>query len=122
VKRQGFEGLEKSHLLTLEIYRATAEFPRDALYGPISQMRPSCASIPTNIAEGSGGHGNAELARFLQISLGSASELEYHRLLARDLGLLDDPEHERLTGEVTEVKRISRPSSEALEVLPTSKM
>lgn len=97
---------EKSHLLTLEIYRATAEFPRDELYGLTSQMRRSCASIPTNIAERSGRHGNVELARFLQISLGSASELEYHLLLARDLGLLDDPEHERLTGEVTEVKRM----------------
>jgi four helix bundle protein len=76
------------------------------LYGLTSQMRRSCASIPTNIAEGSGRHGNVELARFLQISLGSASELEYHLLLARDLGLLDDPEHERLAGEVTEVKRM----------------
>jgi hypothetical protein len=78
---------EKSHLLTLEIYRATAEFPRDALYGLTSQMRRSCASIPTNIAEGSGRHGNVELARFLH-------------------GLLNDPEHERLAGEVTEVKRM----------------
>ena len=97
---------EKSHLLTLEIYRATAEFPRDALCGLTSQMRRSCASIPTNIAEGSGRHGNVELARFLQISLGSASELEYHLLLARDLGLLDDQEHKRLAGEVTEAKRM----------------
>ncbi len=68
---------EKSHLLTLEIYTATAEFPRDALHGLTSQMRRSCASIPTSIAEGSGRRGNVELARFLRTSLGSASEIAY---------------------------------------------
>jgi len=92
--------------LTLEIYKATARFPRDELYGLTSQMRRSCASIPANIADGCGRHGNVEPARFLQTSLGSASELEYHLLLAHDLGLLDNPEHERLIGEVTEVKRM----------------
>ncbi len=68
---------EKSHLLTLEIYTATAEFPRDELYGLTSQMRRSCASIPMNIAEGCGRHGNVELAPFLRAPWALAGDLEY---------------------------------------------
>jgi four helix bundle protein len=97
---------DKGHRLTLAIYKSTARFPREELYGLTSQMRRSCASIPANIAEDCGRDGDAELARFLRIALGSASELEYHLLLAHDLGLLYTPDHERLTKEVTEVKRM----------------
>lgn len=97
---------EKAHSLTLAIYKATTLFPKDELYGLISQIRRACASIPANIAEGCGRGGDAELARFLQIAMGSASELEYHLLLARDLGFLNSSDYERLTSEVTEVKRM----------------
>jgi four helix bundle protein len=58
---------EKAHKLTLEIYKITARFPREELYGLTSQVRRASASIPANIAEGFGRGGNAELARFLQI-------------------------------------------------------
>lgn len=97
---------EKGHLLTLAVYKATARFPREELYGLTSQLRRSCASIPANIAEGCGRDGDAELARFLRISAGSASELEYHLLLAHELDMLDAPDYKRLTKEVTEVKRM----------------
>ena len=97
---------EKGHRLTLAVYEATARFPREELYGLTSQMRRSCASVPANIAEGCGRDGDAELARFLRIASGSASELEYHLLLARDLDLLDPSNHERLSKEVIEVKRM----------------
>lgn len=97
---------EKGHRLTLAVYKATAKFPREELYGLTSQIRRSCSSIPANIAEGCGRDGDAELARFLRIATGSASELEYHLLLARDLNLLNPPDHERLTKEVTEIKRM----------------
>jgi four helix bundle protein len=71
-----------------------------------SQMRRSSASIPTNIAEGCGREGNAELSRFLSMAGGSASELEYQLLLARDLGLLGAENFRRLTSDVTEIKRM----------------
>lgn len=71
---------EKAHRLTLDIYKATSAFPRDEHYGPTSQIKRSCTSIPANIAEGCGRRSNAELAHFLQIAMGSASELEYHLL------------------------------------------
>lgn len=97
---------EKGHRLTLAVYKATARFPRDELYGLTSQVRRSSSSIPANIAEGCGRNGDTELARFLSIAMGSASELEYHLLLAHDLDLLETSEYGELTGEVTEVKRM----------------
>jgi four helix bundle protein len=97
---------EKSHRLTMAVYKATARFPKDELYGLTSQIRRSGASIPANIAEGCGRNGDAELARFLQIAMGSASELEYHLLLTHDLGLLETADYEHLTIETTEVKRM----------------
>ncbi|MDY6783710.1 MAG: four helix bundle protein [Cyanobacteriota bacterium] len=97
---------EKAHRLTLSIYRTTQIFPKEETYGLTSQMRRSCASIPANIAEGCGRKGEAELARFLQIAMGSASELEYHLLLARDLNLLEAKDYESLHADVTEIKRM----------------
>ena len=97
---------EKSHQLVLSVYRATGKFPKDELYGLTGQIRRSSASIPANIAEGCGRKGDAELARFMQIAMGSASELEYHLLLAHDLNVLKGSDYERLTEGVTEVKRM----------------
>jgi four helix bundle protein len=97
---------EKAHNLTLEIYKTTAHFPKEELYGLTSQLRRSSASIPANIAEGFGRGGNVELARFLQIGMGSAYEVEYHALLSKDLGLIKTGTHERLEGQIIEVKRM----------------
>jgi four helix bundle protein len=97
---------ERSHCLTLAIYRITAAFPSEELYGLTSQMRRASASVAANIAEGCGRQGDAELARFLQISMGSASELEYHLLLAHDLSLLKTEKYTSLVEEVCEGKRM----------------
>jgi len=97
---------ERSHRLTLAVYKATAAFPKEEQYGLKSQIRRSCASVPANIAESCGRGTNADLARFLQIALGSASELQYHLLLAHDLSYLNSHAYERLTREVTEIKRM----------------
>ena len=97
---------EKAHNLTLAVYRATKPFPSEERFGLTSQMRRSGAPIPANIAEGCGRSGDAELARFMQISMGSASELEYHVLLARDLGFLDADDFKQLADDVTEVKKM----------------
>jgi four helix bundle protein len=97
---------QKSHQLTLTIYKTTVNFPPEELYGLRSQIRRSSVSIPANIAEGCGRDGDAELARSLQIAMGSASELEYHLLLAADLNLLDTLEYDQLTNDTTEVKRM----------------
>jgi four helix bundle protein len=96
----------KSHSLTLAVYEATVTFPKQELYGLTGQVRRSAASVPANIAEGCGRNRDAELARFLQIDSGSASELEYRLLLAHDLKLLKTPEYETLIREVIEIKRM----------------
>lgn len=97
---------EKADALALEVYRATRAFPPDELYGLTTQVRRNVSSIAANIAEGCGRDGDGELARFLRIAMGSASELEYHLLLARDLAWLPRAEYDRLTADLTEVKRM----------------
>jgi len=97
---------EKAHLLTLERYKVTATFPSEEKYGLTSQLRRSAASIPANIAEGFGRGGHVELGRFLQIGMGSACEVEYHILLAKDLNLLSKKIYDDLNGRVVEVKRM----------------
>ena len=97
---------EKSHRLTLRVYQATAGFPRAELYSLTSQIRNACSSIPSNIAEGCGRDSEAGFAYFLQIAMGSASELEYRILLARDLAYIPDTEHLQLKEQVVEVKRM----------------
>lgn len=97
---------QKAHLLTLEVYKATVAFPKEELYGLTSQIRRSCESVPANIAEACGRAGGADMARFLQIAMGSASELEYHLLLAQDLKFLTSEKHESLERELAEIKRM----------------
>lgn len=97
---------QKAHELTLEIYRVTAAFPREELFGITSQLRRSAAGTAANLAEGCGRNGNAELGRFCSFAMGSASELEYHLLLARDLKFLRVEEHQKFAGRATEVKKM----------------
>lgn len=96
----------RAHELTLAVYRATSGFPVQERYGLTSQIRRAAASIPANIAEGCGRRGSTELAHFLSIALGSANELEYHLLLARDLELLSAAKHRPLTAGVVQVQRM----------------
>ena len=106
---QSFRNLkvwEKAHALTLEIYRASMSFPKEELFGLTSQMRRASASVGANIAEGSCRKGDGEFGRFLHIAIGSASEVEYHLLLARDLKILRTQDYDRLSVEVVEIKRM----------------
>jgi four helix bundle protein len=97
---------QKAHELTLAVYRVTAAFPREEQYGLTSQIRRACSSIAANLAEGCGRSGDAEFARFCSIAMGSASELEYHLLLARDLKLIKPADYEQLAPCATELKRM----------------
>ena len=97
---------EKAHQLTMAIYQITATFPREQTYALASQMRRAASSIPSNIAEGCGRDGDAELSRFCSIARGSASELEYQILLARDLKLIQPKQYEQLSSQAVELKRM----------------
>jgi four helix bundle protein len=97
---------QKAHEVTLLLYRVTAAFPREELYGLTSQLRRASASIAANLAEGCGRSGDAEFARFCSMAMGSASELEYHLLLAKDLKLIKPADYEELAPRATELKRM----------------
>lgn len=96
----------RAHDLTLALYKATRTFPKEELYGLTSQIRRSASSICANIAEGCGRRGNKELARFLLVASGSASELQYHLMLSVDLELLDKPTYARLSAALTDTRRM----------------
>lgn len=96
----------KSHQLTLQIYSVSTNFPKFELYGLTSQMRRCSASIGANIAEGCGKRSNREFQRYLQIASGSASELDYHLLLSRDLKFLAEADYKDLTKHLTEVRKM----------------
>ena len=97
---------QKAHELVLDIYRHTRGFPPDERCGLTTHLRKTATSIGSNIAEGCGRESEAELARFLSIAAGSASETEYQLCLARDLGYLSNQTHEYLDTQVNEVKRM----------------
>lgn len=97
---------EKSHQLVLALYKLTKPFPKEEIYGLTSQIRRATTSIPANIAEGCGKDSDLDFARYLQNAMGSASELEYHLLLARDLLYLDEANYSSLAQNVVEIKRM----------------
>ena len=97
---------ERSHHLTLGLYRATENFPKAEMFGLVSQIRRAAASIPTNLAEGCGRWGDGDMGRFLQIAMGSASELDYLLRLATDLGYLQPEDFRKLAAELEEIRKM----------------
>jgi four helix bundle protein len=97
---------QRAHELTLEVYQISASFPRHEMFGLTSQLRRSCSSIAANLAEGCGRNGDAEFARYCSIAMGSASETEYHFLLARDLKMIKPADYEDLSKRIIELKRM----------------
>ena len=96
----------KAHQLTLCVYQSTQNFPKEELFGLVSQIRRAASSIGANIAEGVGRKSDGELARYLHIARGSASELEYHLLLAKDLQFLPQTRFDELAHLTEEVQRM----------------
>ncbi|UOY06734.1 four helix bundle protein [Muricauda sp. SCSIO 64092] len=93
------------HEITLEIYKMTKTFPKEELYGITSQMRRATYSIPSNIVEGCGRESDAEFRRFLIISQGSASELEYFTILVHDLEYINNSTFEIVLDKVNKIRR-----------------
>ena len=97
---------ERSHRLALETYRITRSFPTDERFGLTSQLRRAAASVPANIAEGCGRSTEPDLARFCDIAMGSATETEYHLLLAHDLQYIPTEVYEKADRELDQIKRM----------------
>ena len=97
---------QRSHQLTLDVYKVSQAFPKDELFGLTSQIRRAASSIPTNIAEGCGRASNKDFAHFLQIAIGSASEVEYELLLAHNLEYINDEAFNKLTSETIAIRKM----------------
>jgi four helix bundle protein len=98
--------LQGAHELVLSVYRLTQAFPQDERFELVGQLRRSSVSIPANICEGSGKESQLEFRRYLKIASGSAGEVEYYLILARDLGYLGNEEYMALSEQVTVVRRM----------------
>ena len=105
----------KAHGLTLAVYQGTRTFPKDEIYGLTSQIRRASASIGANIAKGCGRRSDPEMRRFVQIARGSANELEYHLLLAKDLQFLTPEEYSGLEARIWEIQRMLAALSQRLQ-------
>jgi four helix bundle protein len=106
---QDFKNLDvwrRGHELTVQVYQATAGAGDRRFPGLFAQMRRAAASIPANIAEGCGHQSQAEFARFLQHAIASATELEYHLILARDLELLPLASFAKLDARTTQARQM----------------
>ena len=97
---------KKSHALVLEIYKTTRKFPSEEKYNLISQLNRAALSIPANIAEGCGRATQKDFVRFLDISAGSAFELEYLILVSKDLNFLNIEDSDNLMKEIEEIKKM----------------
>ena len=97
---------QKGFKLALEIYQGTRNYPKEEIYGLVSQMRRSAVSIPCNIAEGYRRGHRKEYIHFLHIALGSCGELETLLSLSRDLELVDENGSENLYELQEEVSRL----------------
>lgn len=106
---RNFESLnfwQRSHAFTIKIYKLTQSFPKDELFGLVSQMKRSASSVPTNIAEGCGRESVAELKMFLTIAAGSSSEVHYQLILSKDLSFIDERLFKELVTEIIEIRKM----------------
>ncbi|MBI5854797.1 MAG: four helix bundle protein [Nitrospirae bacterium] len=94
--------------IVIDAYQLTKAFPRDELYGLVSQIRRASVSIPSNVAEGFNRRHNAEYRQFLYVALGSCAELETHIEIAQDLGFMKATEEERLLEQLDHESKMLR--------------
>ena len=97
---------QKAYQLTLDIYKTTKKFPKDELFGLVSQMRRSAVSIPCNISEGYCRNHKKEYVQFLNIAFGSCGELETLLSLSNDLGYLANGDFENLYSSQKDISRL----------------
>lgn len=98
---------KKSRLFCSKIYNATANFPSEEKFGITNQLRRASVSIPSNIAEGSSRNSNKDFARFLEIAIGSAYEVETQLLISSDLGFINEEITTELINMLEEITKMT---------------
>ncbi|OGM94925.1 hypothetical protein A2524_00025 [Candidatus Wolfebacteria bacterium RIFOXYD12_FULL_48_21] len=97
---------KEGHKLVLAVYKVTKSFPKEELFGLVSQMRRCAVSITSNIAEGFGRQTFRDKANFYVISRGSVSELQNQLIIAKDVGLLDEEQFASIMDNSIKVHKI----------------
>ncbi|NEN90451.1 MULTISPECIES: four helix bundle protein [unclassified Okeania] len=92
--------------MAINCYKITQHFPTSELYGLTSQIRRSCVSVPSNIAEGYGRTSKVEYIRFLRIALGSLRELDTQLIIAKAVNLAKPELFNSIIQEVDELQRL----------------
>jgi len=113
-RHERFLAWQRAHELALAVYVASRGWPSEEKYGLTSQARRAASSVAANIAEGAARFGPKELKRYLNISLGSLGELDYHLRLARDLGITNEEEWRRLQLLRDETEKLVRAFAKSL--------
>jgi four helix bundle protein len=109
---------QKAMDLVVLVYRATAQFPREEVYGLTAQVRKASVSVPSNIAEGQGRFTTNEFLHFLSVATGSRNEAETQILIAERLGYLDNHQCEQILSLSAEVGRVVSGLVNSLSVPP----
>lgn len=97
---------QRAHALALDIYRLTREFPKEEIYGLVSQLRRAATSVASNIAEGSKRQSRNDFARFLNMAQGSLGEIESLLIFSRDLALVSSAQHASLDSSLQPLARM----------------
>lgn len=97
---------KESHKLVLEIYKITEDFPKEEMYGLISQLRRCAISISSNIAEGFSRHSFKDKANFYSMALGSTTELQNQILVARDVGYITQEKFSQIANQTIIVHKL----------------
>lgn len=109
VNTRGHRGLvawQKAMELVTEIYRVTRDFPKDELYGLVSQLRRAAVSVPSNLAEGYGRNSRKEFHQFVGVARGSLAEVETQIEIAKNLHYVSQESCSELLSRVDEVGRV----------------
>ncbi|MEX2347651.1 MAG: four helix bundle protein [Balneolaceae bacterium] len=105
-KYKDLEIWKRSVNLATDVYSTTSGFPKEETYGITSQLRRCAVSVPSNIAEGAGRVSKKEFKRFLNIAYGSIYELETQLLISKNLGYINEKEHQKLEKEIDEIQKM----------------
>ncbi len=97
---------QKSILFVTSVYHLTKSFPKDEVYGIVSQIRRAAISIPSNIAEGCARRNTREYIHFLYVALGSSAEIETQLIISSNLSFIDNDETDKFLKELEEIIRM----------------
>lgn len=89
-----------------EIYRTAEAFPKDEIYGLISQIRRAAVSIPSNVAEGNSRRSKPDYLQFLKIARGSCAEVETQLIISKNLGFLNEDDYLKLNQQIIEISKM----------------